>query len=123
MRFGWVTINVRDMKSSLSFYENIAGLKLKRKMNPIPGTEIAFLGFGEVETEVELIRNEKNNAPVYGKDLCIGFEVESLEQHIEVLRAKGIEIQGPFQPSPVIKFVYVNDPNGVKVQFFENVRK
>lgn len=123
MRVGWITINVRNMQTSLSFYEEVTGLKLKRKMNPMPGTEIAFLGFGENETEVELIRNEKNNSPEYGKDISIGFEVESLDQQIELLSAKGIEMKGPFQPGPVIKFVYVDDPNGVKVQFFENIRK
>ncbi|MCW8966025.1 MAG: VOC family protein, partial [Candidatus Pacearchaeota archaeon] len=66
MRFGWITLNVRDMQLSLSFYKEVAGLKLKRKMNPMPGTEIAFLGFGDNETEIELIRNEKNSTPEYG---------------------------------------------------------
>ncbi len=123
MRFGWITINVKDMNSSLVFYEDVVGLKVKRKMNPMPGTEIAFLGFGGEETEVELIRNEKNNSPEYGKDISIGFEVESLGRQIEILKGKGIEIEGPFQPGPAIKFVYAEDPNGVKVQFFENIRK
>ena len=37
---------------------------------------------------------------------------------------EGIEkIAGPFQPSPMIKFIYVDDPNGVKVQLVENIRR
>ena len=123
MRLGWVTINVMDMDVSAAFYENIVGVNVKRRMNPMPGTEIVFLGFGGVETEVELIRNEKNNSPEYGKDISIGFEVESLDRQIEVLKTNGVEMQGPFQPSPVIKFIYAEDPNGVKIQFFENLRK
>ena len=122
MRFGWITISVKDMSSSLSFYEGVVGLKVKRKMTPMPGTEIAFLGFGDAETEVELIRNGKNGSPVYGKDISLGFEVESLESLMESLKAKGMAVQGPFQPNPVIKFIYVDDPNGVKVQFFENLK-
>ena len=73
MRFGWVTINVRDMQSSLSFYEGVVGLNVKRSLKPMPGTEIVFLGFGDRETEVELIQNENNSAPKYGKDISIGF--------------------------------------------------
>jgi len=123
MRFGWITVNVKDMQSSLSFYEGVVGLKVKRKMSPMPGTEIAFLGFGDNETEVELIKNDKNDTPEYGKDISIGFEVESLDQLTELLNTKGIAMKGPFQPGPAIKFIYVDDPNGVKVQFFESMRK
>ncbi len=121
MRFGWVTINVKDMEASLDFYTVAAGLKLKRKMNPMPGTELAFLGYSEDETEVELIRNEKNSSPEYGKDISIGFQVDSLDSQMELLKEKGFGFAGPFQPSPVIRFVYAEDPNGVKVQFFENL--
>lgn len=122
MRFGWITINVKEMNSSLSFYENIIGLKVKRRLNPMPGIEIVFLGFGDKETEVELIKNEKINTPEYGKDISIGFEVESLDKQIDILKTKGIEIQGPFKPGPRIKFIFVDDPNGVKIQFFENIK-
>ena len=122
MKFCWVTINVKNMEESIKFYQDIVGLKINRRMNPMPGTEISFLGDGS--TEVELIRNEKNNDCSYGKDISLGFIVESLEETIEDLKKKGISIQsGPFQPNPMIKFIYVLDPNGLKVQFVENIKK
>jgi lactoylglutathione lyase len=121
MDFCWVTVNVRSMEDSLEFYQNIVGLKLKRKMNPMPGTEIAFLGNGG--TEVELIRNEKNNDCDYGKDISLGFVVESLGKTMEEFKGKGIIIHsGPFQPNPMLKFIYVLDPNGLRIQFIENIR-
>lgn len=122
MEFCWVTINVRNMEQSLEFYQDFIGLKLNRRMNPMPETEIAFLGNGG--TEVELIRNQKNDDCSYGKDISIGFTVASLETTIEELKKKGIAIHsGPFQPNPGIKFMYVLDPNGLKVQFVERIRQ
>ena len=65
------------MQESLDFYQNIIGLKIKRRMNPVAGTEIAFLG--EEGTEGELIKNDRNVNPTYGRDISLGFEVESIE--------------------------------------------
>ena len=122
MKFCWVTINVKDMEESLKFYQEIVGLKINRRIKPIPNTEITFLGSEKTSTEVELIRNNKNINPQYGKDVSIGFIVESIERFIEKLHEKGISsIEGPFQPNPKTKFIYINDPNGVKVQFVENM--
>lgn len=59
------------------------------------GTEIVFLGEGE--TRVELIRNEKNNSPEYGKDISLGFVADSIDKEIGRLKAAGVTaIPGPF---------------------------
>lgn len=121
MKFGWVTINVRNMEESLAFYRDIAGLTVHRSMKPMPGTEIVFLGIDGQTTEVELICNDKNASPSHGKDISIGFEVDSLDRQMETLRSHRLTIAGPFQPGPTIRFIYVDDPNGVKVQFFQNL--
>ncbi len=121
MSFCWVTINVRDMEQSVSFYRDIIGLSVNRSMKPMPGTEIIFLGSGG--TEVELICNEKNSDPTYGNDISLGFTVDSLEKTIGFLKDKNIPIhEGPFKPNPMIQFLYVLDPNGVRIQFVENAR-
>jgi len=120
MNFCWVTITVKNMQESLDFYQNIIGLKIKRRMNPVAGTDIAFLG--EEGTEVELIKNDRNVNPTYGRDISLGFEVESIDKEIERLKEEGIvNIEGPFQPHARIKFIYISDPNGVKVQLVENI--
>lgn len=123
MRFCWTTITVKDMGESLAFYAGIVGLSVLRRMSPIPGTEIAFLGSGkEGETEVELIQHDDSEAPVHGKDISIGFEVSSLAVMQRLLTEAGIPIAaGPFQPSPSIRFFYVQDPNGVRIQFVEHL--
>ena len=90
MEFCWVTINVKDMEQSLAFYRDVVGLRVDRRMKPMPGTEIAFLGNGG--TEVELIRNEKNSDCQYGKDISLGFVVDSVEKAMEEMKAKGVTI-------------------------------
>ena len=122
MRFCWVTINVKDMETSVSFYRDVVGLPVTRKMKPMPGTEIVFLGSGD--TEVELIKNDKNTNPQFGADISLGFEVDSVDKTIEFLKSKNVKIHsGPFQPSRIVKFFFVEDPNGLRVQFVENIRR
>ena len=121
MEFCWVTINVKDMEKSLDFYQEIIGLNMNRRMKPNPDMEIIFLGSGE--TQIELIYNKKVDDITMGKDICLGFVVDSIERMSEVLKKKNIPIHsGPFQPNPSIKFLYILDPNGVKIQFVENIK-
>jgi lactoylglutathione lyase len=121
MKFCWTTITVKDMDKSLRFYQDVVGLPVTKKMKPNPDMEIVFLGDGD--TQVELIYNAKISDIGFGKDISLGFTVESIEQVTELLKTKNIPIHsGPFQPNPYIKFIYVLDPNGVKIQFVENIK-
>ena len=120
MKFCWVTINVRDLDRSVAFYRDVAGLSVNRRYSPKPGTEIAFLGSPETATEVELIRNEKNDDCAYGKDISIGFEVGSVDETLKSFAERGVAIHsGPFSPNPAVKFFYVLDPDGLRVQFVQ----
>ncbi len=120
MKFCWVTINVRDMEKALAFYQEIIELKINKRFKPDNDREIVFLGDGE--TQIELIYNSKTDDINIGESISLGFEVESLEKIGVVLEKKGISIHsGPFSPNPSIRFMYVLDPNGVKVQFVENL--
>jgi len=121
MNFCWATIQVSDMEKSLSFYQDVIGLKINRRMQPMPDINIVFLGSGG--TEIELIHNNKKTSFNYGKDISLGFTVESLDKTIEFLNNRNIPIHsGPFQPSPIIKFLYILDPDGLKIQFVENIK-
>ena len=118
MKLSWVTIKTKDMEKSLYFYQEIVGLSINRRLYPDKDREIVFLGAGE--TQLELIYDSKAKDIVIGKDISIGFEVNSLEEINKVLQKNNIPVHsGPFQPSPSIRFIYVLDPNGVKVQFIE----
>ncbi|NCA98521.1 MAG: VOC family protein [Clostridia bacterium] len=118
MKFLWTTLTVTDMDASLAFYQDIVGLKLQRRYVAGPGMEIAFLGEGE--TQVELIKADAKPAVTIGKDISIGFQVESLDRMLDFVREKGIAVAvPPVQPNPHIRFFYIEDPNGLRVQFVE----
>lgn len=120
MKFCWTTIMVKDMEESLKFYQEVVGLTVDRRFKTGPAGEIVFLGDGE--TKVELIFNEGNKGIEIGKDISLGFEVGSVDKMLEFVKGKGIAVQGgPFQPNPHVKFFYVLDPNGLKIQFVENM--
>ena len=120
MSFCWTTIEVKDMKESLEFYENIVGLKVNQKIQVSPEVEIAFLGEGE--TQVELIYNKQNNDVKYDDKISLGFKVDSIKEKIEFIKERGLEVHsGPFQPNPSITFFFVQDPNGLKIQFVEEL--
>jgi lactoylglutathione lyase len=107
------------MDESLHFYQEIVGLKLAERFPAGPGVEIAFLGDGE--TKVELVCNAASEEINVGADISWGFEVGSVDAFMAELKEKGIEVQsGPFEPNPHTKFFFVNDPNGMKIQFVEN---
>ena len=119
MKFNWCTIQVKNMEESVKFYRDIAGLKIDRSFQAGPDTEITFLGEGE--TKIELIHNNKNSSVNVGTDISLGFEVKSLEEMVAFLKENNISFSGPFSPNPHIKFIYVLDPNGLKIQFAENM--
>ena len=120
MKFCWSTLMVKNLEEALKFYTEIVGLNVDRRFKAGPGVEIAFLGDGE--TKVELICNEASKEVGYGKDISLGFEVNSVDEMMAFVKEKGVDVHsGPFQPNPHTKFFYVLDPNGLKIQFVENI--
>lgn len=118
MNFLWTTLHVKDMEASLTFYKNVVGLRENRRKDYPDGPTIVFLGDGE--TQVELIYNPLDRLEGMSKDFSIGFKVNSVDDKIDELKANGIPVYaGPKEPNPNIKFFYVLDPDGVKVQFVE----
>ena len=120
MKYCWTTIAVNDMEASLKFYKDIVGLKENKRFKAGPEREIAFLGSGE--TQIELVSAPASKAIEIGLDIAIGFEVASVDKKMTELKDKGIAIHsGPFSPNPHIKFFYVLDPSGLRIQFVENL--
>ena len=118
MDFVHATINVENMEESLKFYQEIIGLDIDRRFNSSQGVEIVFLGKGD--TKVELIYDETIKKIDIGQHIALGFQVKSLDEMMKFVVENGIEIHsGPFNPNPNTKFVYVLDPNGLRIQFIE----
>ncbi|MFA5577032.1 MAG: VOC family protein [Tissierellaceae bacterium] len=121
MKFCWSTINVKNLEETIDFYESIIGLRVMRRFVAGPKTEIAFLGDGR-STELEFIFNEDHKDIGFGSDISWGFEVESVDEMVELAKEKGIEILSEIiSPNPSIRFFFIKDPNGLRIQLVENL--
>ena len=120
MKFCWCTITVNNMDESLTFYQEIVGLSLNQRFPAGPDMEISFLGEGE--TKIELICHAKNKTSGNVEGISLGFEVDSVDRMIDFIQVRGLKvISGPVQPNPKTKFFLIKDPNGVNIQFVENM--
>jgi len=119
MKFCWSTLRVNNMDESIQFYTEIVGLEVENRFQAGP-VEIAFLGKGE--TKIELIFDGGGRDINAGQDISWGFEVESLDQVLALVKEKGIQIEGePIQPNQHVRFFFVKDPNGMRIQFVEHM--
>jgi lactoylglutathione lyase len=119
MGFCWSTLRVRNLEESIKFYEDIAGLKVTSRFPAGPGSEIAFLGDGD--TKIELISGGSADIDA-GNDISWGFTVASVDAALALMKEKGIAVEGgPTQPNPHLRFFFIRDPNGMKIQLVENI--
>jgi lactoylglutathione lyase len=119
MKFTWSTLMVKDLDETIRFYEEVIGWRVSSRFPAGPGMEIAFMGDGE--TRLEFIRDEKQDEIRTGPDISWGFTVDSVEDMMQFVKEKGIGIHsGPFTTGGGSKYFYILDPNGMKLQFFED---
>lgn len=63
-----------------------------------------------------------NSISKVGGDISWSFEVDSLDKALALVKEKGIKVDSdPIQPTPHIRFFFIKDPNGMKIQLAENI--
>ena len=118
MKLIHVTLNVSDMAASIWFYRDILELPLVRRFQS-DDAEIAFLGDGEVEIELIYRPGQTYIAP--SSDITLGFAVPSVIETISAMRSKGFETSTIFQPNDHVRFFFMQDDEGPRIQFVENI--
>lgn len=125
MNIKFITIKVKNLEESIKFYKEILELKEVRRINPMEGTKIAFLEDNNAGT-IELIENEEISK-VYDVSnesmVSIGFEVKNINEKIDELKNKEINIiRGPIEVPDGSKLAFIKDPNGIEIEFIEENR-
>jgi lactoylglutathione lyase len=119
MNFCWVTLKVSNLDNSLKFYHELLGLPINSRHSG-NGVELAMLG-EESQPKIELISNTNTVNINPGASISVGILVDSLEETLEFLRCKQIEvIRGPITVNPHTQFAFIHDPDGYEVQLVES---
>jgi lactoylglutathione lyase len=118
MNFCWCTITVKSLEESLRFYRDVVGLEVVSRFSPGDGMEIVFLNDSN-GVQIELLYNK--NIVVSGDKagISVGFEVDSLESALALVKENGIAVSQAPVTTPAVRFFFVKDPNGVTIQFAE----
>ncbi len=120
MKFLWTAIYAKNLNESVAFYSDMVGLKVLKRFQAGPTTEIAMMGNGaEGETLVELLAESGRADLNHDESIVIGFQVESIGAMLDNIKEKRIPVHAGPVETPRSKFFYVLDPNGVRVQFLE----
>jgi lactoylglutathione lyase len=121
MRLLHTSITVKNLDESIGFYTEKIGMKLERrheiKQN---NAEIAFLGIDGTDHKVELTWWKDKKDYVEGDQLDhLAFGVPDLEEAINRLRAKKVEIAKEPYSLGSSKIAFVKDPNGIWIELIE----
>ncbi len=117
MKMMHVTIFSKCMDESVAFYQDIVGLKIVRDMRDNPMHAIVFLANEAGETCVEIV-GEPANA-YQGSGISMGFAVDDVEAKRAQLEELGYNPGPMVAPGPATKFFFIQDPNGVGIQFVQ----
>ena len=105
-----VWVYVKDKEESSDFYENVLGLKVKRK-------EGNWVEFDLGRTAFALLEKEKSKE-VKPQKTRIMFEVEDLEEMKQLLHKKKVKIV-KIREESYGKLLTFEDPNGHWLELFE----
>ena len=117
-------MRVTDMDQTITFYTNVLGLEvLERKVSP-RGSHLAFLKVPNSEELIELCSFPSSGPVTVQEDLVhLAFQVENLDDTIEQLGAKLIQItDGPTTTSSGSRFIFIEAPDGYEVELIERPR-
>jgi catechol 2,3-dioxygenase-like lactoylglutathione lyase family enzyme len=105
-----VTIMVKDMNKSISFYESI-GLKLQQRWDD----NYAMMEGPGITLGIHPGADEESGSG----DLSIGFFVDSFEEAKDLLKKNNITITHEADDGKSGNFLHFNDPDGIALYFME----
>lgn len=120
-KFLHTRMRVSDLDQTIQFYTTVLGLEvLERKTSP-RGSQLAFLKVPNSEALIELTSFPASGPVKVQEDLVhLAFQVDSLEDAITSLNAKGVKVtDGPTQTSSGSRFIFIDAPDGYEVELIE----
>lgn len=115
-KINYVTLVVKDMQKSTSFYKDVLGLSIKINMPQwvefdTEGTILALTP-ETAETKIDPMNNQSG--------ISIGFQVKDLDRTYSDLRKKGASFQMPPMDQGYGFSAVFEDPNGYKINLTQS---
>lgn len=114
-------MRVSDLDQTIRFYTDVLGLDvIERKTSP-RGSQLAFLKVPNSDELIELTSFPPSGPVTVQEDLIhLAFQVESMDDTMASLRAKGITItDGPTRTSSGSRFIFIDAPDGYEIELIE----
>jgi lactoylglutathione lyase len=123
MRILHTMIRVGDLDRSIAFYTEVLGMKLlSRKDYPDGKFTLAFVGFGDGGTEIELTYNYGVERYELGTAFGhIAVEVDDAYKACALVKQRGGKVTreaGPMKHGTTV-IAFVEDPDGYKIEFIQ----
>ena len=119
MKYLWTTIQVSNLEESIDFYSKALGLEVTNRFPAGPGSEIAFVSDEKSGTNIELFFSGKDLGKNHAGDVSMGFLCDDLSKKRSMLEELGYTLSPDMEPNPHIKFFFLSDPDGYKIQIAE----
>ncbi|MEH7178896.1 VOC family protein [Neobacillus vireti] len=114
MRFHHFAIEVKDMETSIAFYQKFIGLREEGRLS-LNDEEIVFLANHDFRLEL-IAGGQKPNS--HGVHIC--FEVDRFHELINTFHENGIyAIEGPFKLKNGWETVFYQGPDGELIEFLQ----
>lgn len=122
-RIDHVEVITSDMESSIEFYTDILGFKVKRRrrVQKPPMEEVAFLELNNMTIEMFSM---KDAAPPSKEQWQIGYrrialEVKDIDKAVGYLKAKGAKIVTDIRDLDMARLAVIEDPNGLPIEIVQ----
>lgn len=119
MEICWITLQVSDLERSLAFYTEVLELPISTRHEG-EGTQVVMLGADE-KPKIELLYDGEAHITNGAEGVFVGLEVASLDEAMADMKRKGVAVDGPISPAPHVRFAFVKDPDGVRIQLVERL--
>ena len=120
MNISLFTIHVKDMQKSIDFYQNIFKIDIIRDFKPNENMRLVFLK-GKEGATIELVEDSSHMPQSSAEsNVAMGVFVEDINTVLDILRDNNAKIKdGPFETPNGTKLLFVEDPDGVVIEFIQ----
>ena len=114
---------VKDLEKTVSFYQDVLGLKEIRRHTSGRGSQLVFFRAPESEEEIEICKFDASGPVIVGPDLThLAFEVNDLEAFAREAAAKGYPLSDGPHASGSGKIAFIDAPEGYEIELIERGR-